>query len=273
MLTFNDLLALEGIGLERLRLVRHQDQRMRAGRLYEAWRTDRGAFERYQQVQKKAAFRDATMLASFAVTETGKTVFVGMYRVDGIGTCPEGTVDHLLGKDVSGDFEYALTPLDLMGDYQDQVVIDWGGSARAWVQRADNQAKRVLEIAPQHEPRFPGFRTFVRPIAEIPALPSSWQQILQSVKGVYLLVDLDSGKQYVGSAKGVESLFGRWLSYATDGNGGNKGLKRAARGGARRYQVSVLEVVDDNTQDETIEQIESYWKRKLLTKEFGLNDN
>ena len=31
------------------------------------------------------------------------------------------------------------------------------------------------------------------------------------------------------------------------------------------HQVSVLEVVDGNTLDDTIEQVESYWKNKLLS--------
>jgi len=35
----------------------------------------------------------------------------------------------------------------------------------------------------------------------------------------------------------------------------------------------VLEMVDDHTPDDTIEQIESYWKSKLLTRMFGLNRN
>jgi hypothetical protein len=46
-----------------------------------------------------------------------------------------------------------------------------------------------------------------------------------------------------------------------------------ARNGRRNYQVSVLEVVDKNTPDDTIEQIESYWKNKLLSRQFGLNRN
>lgn len=48
MLTFNDLLCLEGVDPAQVRLVRHQDNRMKAGRLYEAWRNDRSTFERYQ---------------------------------------------------------------------------------------------------------------------------------------------------------------------------------------------------------------------------------
>jgi hypothetical protein len=37
--------------------------------------------------------------------------------------------------------------------------------------------------------------------------------------------------------------------------------------------VSVLEVVDENTPDGTIERLESYWKNKLLSRQFGLNRN
>ncbi|MFZ2504480.1 MAG: GIY-YIG nuclease family protein, partial [Nocardioides sp.] len=211
-------------------------------------------------------------LASFIVTEVGKTVFVGLYRVDAVGTCPPGSTDPLLNIDVSGDFRYDLSLTQGLADYTDMVVIDWGLGVRSWVQRADKQAKPVLEIAHQYEPRFPGFRKFVRPVDEIPTLPNGWQQVLRSVKGVYLLVDLDNGKQYVGSAKGAESLFGRWMSYVGGGHGGNLGLKKAAADGPRRYQVSVLEVVDENTPDGTIEQIESYWKSKVLSREFGLNE-
>ena len=61
------------------------------------------------------------------------------------------------------------------------------------------------------------------------------------------------------------------MDYATDGHGGNEGLKEVSKEGRRSYQVSVLEVVDVNTPNETIEQVESYWKSKLLTREFGLN--
>jgi hypothetical protein len=154
------------------------------------------------------------------------------------------------------------------------------GSGRAastrrgsWVQRAATQAKPVIEISEQYEPRFPGFREFVRPVDDVPTLPNGWQQVLRSVKGVYLLVDVDSGHQYVGSAKGGDSLLGRWISYSDGGDGGGVGLKASGNSGRRNYQVSVLEVVDANTPDDTIEQIESYWKIKLLSRKFGLNRN
>ncbi len=273
MLTFNDLLALEGMDSTEIRLVRNQDGRLGRGRMYEAWRYQRDAFEAYLSVQSKDRFPVGGLLAEFVVTEAQKTVFVGLYRVDGVGRCPSGSIDALLKKDVSGEFRYSLTLREELADYRDRVVIDWGAGTRSWVQRAWTQPKPVIEIAEQFEPRFPGFRDFVRPVGDIPTLPNGWQQVLRSVKGVYLLVDLDSGHQYVGSAKGTDSLFGRWVEYATDGHGGNQGLRKAASEGRRRYQVSVLEVVDENTPDATIEQIESFWKNKLLTRSFGLNVN
>lgn len=273
VLTFNDLLALEQVDKAQVRLVRHQDGRLGPGCLYEAWRNHRQAFETYQSAQRRDVFPVGDLLASFVVTEARKSVFVGMYRVDGVGTCPPGSVDPLLKTDVAGQFRYDLALVEDLADYRDKVVIDWGAGARTWVQRAANQDKPVLEIAEQYEPRFPGFREFRRPVDDVPNLPNGWQQVLRSVKGVYLLVDVHSGQQYVGSAKGADSLFGRWVQYTAGGDGGDKGLQAAAKNGRRYYQVSVLEVVDENTPDDTIEQIESYWKHKLLSREFGLNLN
>ncbi len=99
MLTFNDLLTLQGVDPAQVRLVRHQDRRLRAGRLYEAWRNDRTAFEAYQSAQVRDVFPIDAVLASFIVTDARKTVFVGMYRVDSVGSCPPGTTDALLNSD------------------------------------------------------------------------------------------------------------------------------------------------------------------------------
>lgn len=273
MLTFNDLLVLGGLDPAQVRLVRHQDNRLRPGRLYEAWRNNRDTFEDYQSVQSKNRFPVGDLLASFVVTEARKTVFVGLYRVAGVETLPAGSVDVLIRHDTSGHFKYDLQLIDNLTDYRYRAVIEWGAGVRSWVQRAASQPKQVIEIAEQYEPRFPGFREFVRPMDDVPTLPNGWQQVLRSVKGVYLLVDVESGQQYVGSAKGADSLLGRWISYTDGGDGGDVGLKAAAGKGRRNYQVSVLEVVDENTPDDTIEQIESYWKNKLLSRQFGLNRN
>lgn len=88
-----------------------------------------------------------------------------------------------------------------------------------------------------------------------------------SVKGVYLLTCKDCGKHYVGSAKGEESLWRRLVNYAETGHGGNVELKQHRHEG---YEATILEVVNSGF---GIEKIEDGWKRKLLTRKFGLNRN
>ncbi len=82
-----------------------------------------------------------------------------------------------------------------------------------------------------------------------------------------LLVCKESGTQYIGSAKGEESLLARFMDYAKTGHGGNLELKRRGR---KAYQVSVLEIVNS---DVDIEGLEAAWKRRLLSRTFGLNEN
>lgn len=139
------------------------------------------------------------------------------------------------------------TPLRI-SDYAGHLIIDWGKGFRAWVQRADRKDKAVLEIRKKvKEEPFPGFTQFCWDIDQIAAVPLAWQEVLRNVKGVYLAVCKETGKQYVGSAKGEESLWGRFLDYAKTGHGGNVELKRRK---SRGYQVTILEVVNsDNRGD------------------------
>src|SRR6185503_3532080 len=49
---------------------------------------------------------------------------------------------------------------------------------------------------------------------------SEWRARLAAVAGVYLILATTTGRQYVGSATGIEGLWGRWAAYAVDGHGG-----------------------------------------------------
>ena len=42
----------------------------------------------------------------------------------------------------------------------------------------------------------------------------SWKNAL-TVKGIYLICDTKSGKKYVGSASGIDGIWGRWKAYLT----------------------------------------------------------
>lgn len=268
MFTFNAILREAGIDPIKVQLVRHQDKS--SGRItpYNLWRAGSGRLETYQQIQGRKVFDVGGLLASFVATPANDTLFIGLYSVDGMGELPQGTIDPASGKEPEGDCKfYDMKPDGRLGDYVGHLVVDWGAGFRAWVQRAASKDKRVLEIRREvKEEPFPGFPQFCWDIDQISAVPLSWQAVLKAVKGVYLLVCKETGQQYVGSAKGEESLWGRFLQYS-DGHGGNVELKRRGKKG---YRVSVLEIVNS---DHRIEQIEEAWKQKLMSRQFGLNRN
>jgi hypothetical protein len=273
MLTFNALLRLGGIDPKTVRLVRHGG----AGGTglvsqYAAWRAGDGRLEEYQQIQHRKVFTVGDVLAAFVVTPAPRnaTLFVGLYRVRGIGKVPAGTRDPIFGNDVGGMYQYAIDSDPGLEEYAGRLIIEWGSGTRAWFQNASYNEKQVREIRDDIEPSFPGWLRFVCDADDLSGLYPSWQDMLRNVKGVYLLVDKADGAPYIGSAKGADSLYGRLLSYANGGHGGDVALR--ARG-PRKYQVTVLAIVDMTTPDQRIEEIESAWKQKLLTREFGLNRN
>jgi hypothetical protein len=217
-------------------------------------------------------FEPGQSVASFVVTPhpENATLFIGLYSVDDVGTAPDGSVDPVFGNDVSGTFQYMLSRDDRLSTYVGKLRIAWGAGARSWRQLAVNQDKRVTEIRGETEPAFPGFASFECDIEEVERLPGSWMDTLRNVKGVYLLVDRESGKQYVGSALGQDSLWGRWREYARSGHGGDRELRKLGR---RPYRVTILQAVPMISPDDDVLATESVWKEKLMTRTFGLNAN
>jgi hypothetical protein len=275
-LRFNALLAQGDIAPAAVRLLRHQDSRSAKGRTpYELWRDDRPAFEFYQEAQ---SFGNRSKLrgdywASFVVTPSAETLLAGFYGCRYIGV---NDVDrmwpHAAGTDPAGTCDtYELTLDERLSDLTGRLVIAWGDAERAWIQRADNQNKIVLQIREAfREPEFPGFARFISPLSKIEGLPVAWIAALSSSRGVYLLTCPKTREQYVGSATGGEGFYGRWLSYARDGHGGNVGLKSRD---PSDYQVSILEVAGSAATPEDIIAMEVLCKRKLQSREMGLNKN
>lgn len=105
----------------------------------------------------------------------------------------------------------------------------------------------------------------------------SWKSVLSNVKGIYLIVDTITGKQYVGSAYGDDCIWHRWANYADNGHGGNKQLKELLSINGTNYKYnfkySVLEVCNMSLGNEYIISRENHWKEVLMTRQFGLNDN
>jgi hypothetical protein len=272
VITFNDVLHSAGIDPGKVRLARHQDTRTRG--IYAIWKSPDGPqlVEQYQAIQKYDRFEVGGFVASFVVTPPprSETLFIGLYEVLARGECEAGSLEPFTGIDVSGLYRYEMAYDDRLDEYKERLVVDWGPGTRSWVQLASRQRKPVLALRDQQEPPFPGFGQFCVDVHDVPGIYPSWQERLREVKGVYVLVDKKTGQQYVGSAKGEESLWGRLSDYARTGHGGNVELKHRKEA---QYQVGVLQVVDLSLPDHSIEEIESWWKRKLMTREHGLNRN
>lgn len=274
---FNSLLAQFRLGPENVILLRHQDKRATAGRTpYELWRDNRPAFECYQSrqsVENRSKFSRASHWASFVATPNSDTMFVGLYaaRYKGLLTedAPKPQNDDV---DLAGSCDvYDLIIDERSVDLEGKVFIDWGDGTRAWVQRADNQNKPIIEMRPRfREADFPGFLSFTEPLSKIAGLPKGWIAVLKQATGVYLLTCPKTKEQYVGSASGGEGFWHRWMEYVITGHGGNIKLKSRE---PSDYQVSVLEVAGSASNSDDILKMESKWKVKLQSREMGLNKN
>lgn len=274
MFNFNALLDEAVLNPDQVQLVRHTGT---SGKLietpYDLWVADDGRFEKYHSFQSKDRFDIGGFTATFVVSPAGDTLFARMYEVKSVRRAPKGTVCPCTGiKAGSGThFLYQMTKVSAFEKYEGILVIDWGLGFINWIQRAKNQNKRILELRKEfQEPDFPGFSSFSTELSRLAGLPHSWKAVLSSVRGVYLLVCIETGKQYVGSAVGTDGFLGRWQSYAANGHGGNVELKKHK---TSDYRVSVLEVVSPTSTHEEIIATENFWKHKLLTLEFGLNKN
>lgn len=274
---FNSLLRNLAIHPEEVILLRHQDRRSATVRTpYELWRDDRPGFELYQSFQTtrdRSKFSRVPFWASFVATPEGSTMFVGLYAAKHQGLLAKDTPQpHTDQIDLAGSRDvYDLLVDERLADLYGKLYIEWGQGTRAWVQRADNQDKPIIELRREFkEPDFPGFLNFRQPLSKIEGLPKMWIEILKRTAGVYLLTCPKTKEQYVGSACGEEGFWQRWKQYAITGHGGNISLKSRDRSD---YQVSILEVAGSGSNSDDILKMESRWKEKLQSREMGLNKN
>jgi hypothetical protein len=266
MAKFNTLLQEAGFNPEKVFLLRHEDSRLQTN-LYQAWKSRRKDFEAYQSVQKWTnRFPEGWSLAAFVVGPNRETLFVGMYDVLKLSRKSGPFTDPLSGPQPDEDRSWhELKHSNLMQEYEEKLVIEWGPGKLAWRQRASEQNKTVLEIRPlPNEPPFPPYINFQHRLGELGSIYPSWQIRLQKRKGVYLLT-FDDGMQYVGSATGEGGFWQRWQDYLRNGHGGNKVLIRDQRD-ARKAVVSVLEVSGSADTDQDIVWQEMMWQKKLGTR-------
>jgi hypothetical protein len=276
VLTFGTMLDLAGVSRSAVRLLRHQDKRY-PGRPspYTLWRDNRPRFEAYQETQAigDAAKLKAPYWASFVGVSAKETLFVGLYKAELEGLLPLDRPHPIDGRtETAGSCHfYQLSVCDELSEFAGRLWIEWGEGYRSWIQRADSVPKPVLELRRTFsEDPFPGFQALILNLSDIETLPASWVSALSSTRGIYLLSCPRTREQYVGVASGNDGFIGRWRSYFSSGHGGNVGLKSRD---PSDYRVSILETTGNSATSGDLLSLETLWKKKLLSRELGLNRN
>jgi len=166
-------------------------------------------------------------------------------------------------------------------ELENRLIINWGTGTRSWHQKGTKD-KEIIAIQEKQSKQFSGFENLLLSYQELKDIVGNrlvyenWHTALSSVNAIYLITDTMNGKQYVGSAYGKRGLLGRWSVYADTGHGNNKKILEEVCEYPERYQYfqfSILQLLRKNILDEEVIKIENLWKSKLLSKQFGMNDN
>ena len=141
--------------------------------------------------------------------------------------------------------------------------------------------KELLE-EPYSTAAFPGYKNIDLPFLTLESImkkdAQAWKNAL-SIKGIYLITDIKTGKKYVGKADGECGIWQRWGDYIRNGHGGDVDLKKlvSTKGFEyvrENYTFSLLEAIT-GWDEYDIDDRESYWKRVLMSRmeEVGHNKN
>ena len=279
ILYFSDVLRKVGLDPAKVKLIRHALTDKGFKSCY-----DKNMVLEYTRQQKSGFSKNYDYWCVFI---SGKGTLAKLFACYRVGNSVPDTPD-AMPKDFphpewfQGENAYFdLEHIDLLKDYEGRLTIDWGNSARMWHQKGTT-GKPIVAIQADEKKVFSGFENLIltydelKEIVENPTIYEAWHTALSSVNAIYLIVDRETGKQYVGSAYGKDGLLGRWSCYVNSLHGNNKLMKELICAYPERYhhfQFSILQILPKTVTDDEVIQTESLYKKKLLTVPFGMNDN
>ena len=279
ILYFSDVLRKVGLDPAKVKLIRHALTDKGFKSCY-----DKNMVLEYTRQQKSGFSKNYDYWCVFI---SGKGTLAKLFACYKVGNSVPDTSD-VMPKDFphpewfQGENAYFdLEHIDLLKDYEGRLMIDWGNSARMWHQKGTTE-KPIVAIQADEKKVFSGFENLIltydelKEIVENPTIYEAWHTALSSVNAIYLIVDRETGKQYVGSAYGKDGLLGRWSCYVNSLHGNNKLMKELICDHPERYhyfQFSILQILPKTATDDEVIQTESLYKKKLLTIPFGMNDN
>ncbi len=279
LLHFSDILINAGLDPAKVQLIRHamNDKDFRA--CYE-----KNMVKEYTGEQKKDFNKGYDYWAVFISGKGTEARFYKLYRVGAVvPRCLE-----VMPKDypcpqafeTPGDY-YELEYADILKEFENRLIIKWGDATRVWHQKGTTE-KEIVAIQTSHNEEFVGYENVVLPYEKLKEVVENdvdyklWYTALSNVKAVYLILDVKNGQQYVGSAYGNRGLLERWECYVDTFHGNNKLMREVICDHPDRYQFfqfSILQIFSMSTPDDIIINAENLWKRKLGTKEYGMNAN
>lgn len=237
-----------------------------------------GQFDEWQSWQTRRNFDCDHVIGLVEMPETKKWLFTGVYdslRI--IRTVPtkRGT-----------EYVYDYRKLPEFSELEGRLILEYKKPRANYLYLktclASMKVSAVLERK-MTVAGFAGFKEVDISFDELKVIVSqgleSWKAALGSVAGVYLISDRTPGEHqlYVGSATGAGGLWDRWTAYSQSGHGGNVRLRelkgRRGDGFAANFRFSILEIADKHTGAEEMMRKEIHWKRRLLTRDSGLNGN
>lgn len=285
-MTQNDLLRMYGleklINTKKVKMVRHQDGNLHFDTLLKS-----NLLEEYQKYQSKDVFKECDYILIYTAFGKTHSLFHGIYKVNG-STYQENIEVSKALQDCKhpnnfNGFIYDLEEVDFLDDLKDRLVIDWGKSTITWDQWLHKNNKEVISIRAKGYVRdFPGYLDVVLDFSELEKIINhkesnqTWFDKLSSIYAIYLILDKETGNQYIGSASGANGLWGRWKNYADNIHGGNNSLIELVEKNGEQYkykfQYSILHILSA-TKASQVEYYENLYKQKLGSKTFGLNQN
>ena len=266
MIRLIDILKTQGISLGRYKI--HLATAGKTSPLEAYWQ---GTFKEWQEEQNAKNFECETVIG--LIHRGGdRWLFGGVYHIIGV----EG---------VKPRFRYKTELLAGQDDLVGRIVVRYKRDFRSsyiWGDKYGSQLE-VAEIleSPFAIEEFEGYNKVRLSHSQLKVIvrrcEPSWQSALSSISGVYLIMDTETGKTYVGSAYGKGGIWQRWRCYADNGHGNNAELmalpdtKGAAY--AEYFQYCILEIADPLATKDQVWERENHWKDVLMSRKFGYCSN
>ena len=270
----------------RIKLVRHSSEvkpdsfiyKKYNGSVYKLYRTDYALFKEWQSEQSDSKMKNVDYLVVFMAEEGCECRFIGVYRNYG----PKRATGN-------GFSEYAIEEVEGFEGLKDKVVIDWGKGTLSWMQnwQSTKNVRRIDQVNTGDDiPYFIRYEDVILSFSQLQKVveDKEWKSKLESLNCVYMILDKETGKQYVGVTykdmkPGIKNgILGRWTEYAKTRHGNNKLLvallaEKGISYADQNFQWTILETLPLNVTPKVAIDRESLYKKKFGTREHGYNEN